>query len=132
MFLACPLKAILDSDSEDDSDSDSDGGDAMGKGRRRIKRKSAKNIDWPTYDDQASFNEEAGSKLQSLIQIVKYHLVDDDRRPAHPSPTISKVMVFPDPDTQPKTPPVKKIMVFYNFTCMTATLESVSPFTNCI
>ena len=86
MFLACPLKAILD------SDSDLDGGDAMGKGRLRIKRKSAKNIDWPTYDDQASFNEEVGSKLQSLIQIVKYHLVDDDRQPAHLSSTISKVM----------------------------------------
>ena len=74
MFLACPLSDILDLDSEHDSDSDSDDGDGKRKGHKMIKHKSAKNIKWPTFKDQASFDEEAGSKLLSLLKIVKYHL----------------------------------------------------------
>jgi hypothetical protein len=57
---------------------------------------------------------------------VKYHLADDARRPAQRSTTNTAEMDFPDRDTIPTAPPNKKIMVFYNFTCMTSTMESVS------
>ena len=79
MFLACPLSDILDSDSECDSDSDLDDGDGKRKGCKTIKCKSVKNIEWPTFKDQVSFDEEAGSKLLSLLKIVKYHLMDNQQ-----------------------------------------------------
>ena len=70
---------ILDLDSECDSDSDLDDGDTKGKGRKTIKHKSAKNIKWPMFKDQVSFDEEAGLKLLSLLKIIKYHLVDNEQ-----------------------------------------------------
>lgn len=131
MYLACPVSAILDDDEDEDEDTDSDESSS-----RKPKRKSAKNIDWPTFEDEEDFDERAGSKLKHLFEIIHYHLADDTRRPAKPSPIVKGEMVFPDATKRKPTTqkPKKKIMVFYNFTCMTSTMESVSvliiPFRN--
>jgi hypothetical protein len=122
MYLACPLPAILDDDSEDD-DSDAEA-TSMHKGK--AKRKSAKDISWPTFTDQSAFEREAGTKLRHLVKLIKYHLGGDNRPPARHSPTTAGLMEFPDIDAPLDPQARQKLMFYYNFTCMTQTYESVS------
>jgi hypothetical protein len=122
MYLACPLPAILD-DESDEYDSD-----ASSTQKGKAKRKSAKDISWPTFADQTAFEQDAGTKLRHLVKLIKYHLGGDNRPPPRHSATTPGLMEYPDVNPAVDPQARQKLMFYYNFTCMTQTFESVSLF----